>query len=176
VVLRNEAEMRTARIAIPLILGLGVVSLICCVSTERPEAPITIEVTEYGIYTCEKIATIAAPEASIGIMTTAKDFRVIETTDKIPIAKGTLFGITVSYEGSKYESLEVTCKIVHPEMDDPYMKRVTTVSTLKWPIRSGVPAHFGYMPNEDFEMVRGDWTFEIWYMNELKCSKRFSLF
>jgi hypothetical protein len=168
--------MKTARRTIPILLGLGVLSLLSCVSTERSDAPITIEVAEYGIYTCEKVATIAAPEASIGIMTTAKAFRLIQTTDRVSIAKGTLFGITVSYADSKYDSIEVTCKIVHPEMEDPYMKSITTVSTLKWPIRSGVPAHFGYMPNEDFEMVRGDWTFEIWYMNELKCSKRFSLF
>ena len=160
-------------------LVLSVVSLICCVSTEKNKAPLRllgIEVKEYGIYTCEKVATVSTSEASIGIMTTAKNFRLIETTDRIPMAKGTLFGITVSYEDSKYESVEIMCKIVHPEMDDPYMKKVTTVSTLTWPIRSGVPAHFGYMPKEDFEMVRGNWTFEIWYMNELSCSKTFTLF
>jgi Domain of unknown function (DUF3859) len=168
--------MKTVRSAMTILFGLSVVSLNCCISTARNEAPIIIEVTEYGLYTCQKIATISTPEASVGIMTTAKDFRLIETTDQIPIAKGTLFGITVSYEDPKYKSIEIKLRIVHPEMDDPYMKKVMTVSTLDWPIRSGVPAHFGYMPKEDFEMVRGSWTFEIWYMNELSCSKRFTLF
>jgi hypothetical protein len=172
----NEAKMKTPRGAIAIVLGLSIASLTCCVSTQRREAPIKIEVSEYGIYACQKIATVPTPEASIGIMTTAKDFRLIEATDRIPMERGMLFGITVSYEDAEHESIEVTCRIVHPEMNDPYLKKVATVSTLKWPIRSGLPAHFGYMPQEDFEMVRGSWRFEIWYMDELSCSKNFTLF
>jgi hypothetical protein len=168
--------MKTARSAIGVILVLSVVSLSCCVSTAKNEVPIRIDVREYGMYACQKIATISTSEASIGIMTTAKDFRLIETTNQIPIGKGTLFGITLGYEDPKHESIEVMFRIVHPEMADPYMKKVMTDSTLKWPIYSGVPAHFGYMLKEDFEMVRGNWTFEVWYMNELICSKGFTLF
>ena len=168
--------MKTVRNAIAVILVLSIVSISCCVSTAKNEVPIRIDVTEYGIYTCQKIATISTSEASIGIMTTAKDFRLVETTDQIPIGKGTLFGITVSYEDPKYESIEVMFRLVHPEVDDPYLKKVMTDSTLKWPIYSGVSAHFGYMLKENFEMVRGSWTFEIWYMNELICSKGFTLF
>jgi hypothetical protein len=98
-------------------------------------------------------------------------FRVTtKASASLPVAKNVL--------GRNFEVSELKLSIESGkvQMDDPYMKRVTTVSTRKWPIRSGVPAHFGYMPNEDFEMVRGDWTFEIWRLNELKCSKRFSLF
>ena len=168
--------MKTGKSAIAIILGLSFVSLNCCVSTAKTEAPVRIEVTEYGIYTCQKVATLSTPEASTGIMTTAKDFTLIESTSQIAITKGKLFGITVSYENPELQSIDVTLKIIHPEMDDPYLKKTTTVSTLTWPIRSGVPAHFGYMPKENFEMVRGSWTFEIWYMNELSCSKRFTLF
>jgi hypothetical protein len=168
--------MKVARNPVTIILALSVVLLDCCVTTGKSEVPISIEVTEYGIYTCEKVATISTQEASAGIMTTAKDFRLIETTDQIAMEKGTLFGITVSYENPKYKSIEITLKILHPEMDDPYLKKAVTVSTLKWPIRSGVPAHFGYIPKEAYEMVRGSWTFEIWYMNELSCSKTFSLY
>jgi hypothetical protein len=168
--------MKTPRGAIAIILGLSIASLNCCVSAQRREAPVRIEVSEYGIYTCQKIATISTPEASIGIMTTAKDFRLIEATDQIPMARGTLFGITVSYEDAENKSIEITCRIVHPGMNDPYLKKVVTVSTLQWPIHSGLQAHFGYMPQEDFEMVRGNWTFEIWYMDELSCSKKFTLF
>ena len=168
--------MKVVKNPIAIILGFSVVLLNSCVSTKKEEVPIRIEVTEFGIYTCQKVATIPTAEASAGIMTTARDFKLIEATDRIAIAKGTLFGITVSYESAEYKSIEITLKILHPEMDDPYLKKAVTVSTLKWPIRSGVPAHFGYMPKEAFEMVRGNWTFEIWYRNELSCSKTFTLF
>ncbi len=162
--------------AISVLLVLGIVSLSGCVSTGKNEVPKKIDVLEYGIYACQKVATISTSESSIGIMTTARDFKLIETTDQIPAAKGTLFGITVRYEDLKQESIEILLRILHPAMDDPDMKKAMTEATLRWPIHSGIPAHFGYMLTEDFELVRGSWTFEVWYMNQLSCSKAFFLY
>jgi hypothetical protein len=168
--------MKTLRRATVVLLCISVISLSCCVSTSRIANPIRIEIIEYGVYTSQPVDIIKAPEASTGTARTAKDFKLLETTGKIPISKSTQFGITMMYEDPRYKSIEVTSKILHPEMNDPYLKKTTTVSTLKKTIRSGVPAHFLYLLEEDFEMVGGSWTFEIWHKNELNCSKTFILF
>jgi hypothetical protein len=168
--------MKMLRGTIAVFLGISVISLSCCVSTARSGSPVRIEILEYGIYTSQLVGIEKAQEASTGTVRTASDFRLIETTDHIPLSKNTQFGITVSYVDSRYKSIEVTTKIVHPEMNDPYLKKETTISKNKRTIRSGVPIHRSYLLEEDFEMVRGSWTFEIWYKNQLVCSKTFTLF
>jgi len=55
------------------------------------------------------------------------------------------------------------------------LKKVVTGSSKQKKLYSGVPSFYGYKLEEEFELVPGNWIFEIWYENKLACSKAFIL-
>jgi uncharacterized protein DUF3859 len=135
-----------------------------------------LRVLEYGIYSATPEGIIKTPETTMGSTIISRDFKLIEETDRVPIARDTVFGIYMILDDPRYESILVTRRIIHPEMDDPYRKVTTTMSVSERALQNGIAVHYGYRLEEPFEMLPGDWTFEIWYADSLLCSQTFTLY
>jgi hypothetical protein len=100
-----------------------------------------------------------------------------ETTDRIPLEKGIAFGIVWAISGLKEKrSIEVLYSVKHPEITLENGKKSTRSSQkMKHPVIDGVAGSAdGYVLNQDYELVPGDWTVSITYQ-DIEISKTFKV-
>lgn len=144
-------------------------------STEGIES----KVTHFGLY---RIASqeeiIETPETSSGVTHIYAGRPVfINSTNVIPARIGLHFGF--EYEISNLPGqdgqIDVTVIVKHPPMTKPdgtISKGFTTKQAVN--LNNGkVNPVFGYGFDHDYELVTGDWTFEVLYEGKLVCSQKF---
>lgn len=102
-----------------------------------------------------------------------------QQTDRIPLRKGVYFGyrykLKVEPDKSRADLRRV---LMHPEMILPDGSRVSRSerSLRKRSTYGIVTALDGYALNEDYELVEGDWTFQIWYEDNLLVEQAFTTY
>jgi hypothetical protein len=110
---------------------------------------------------------VKEPQASTGavIRGSTLEFRGADTS-RIPLRKGVRFGYRYWLklpDGGKRPTL--TRVLIHPEMTLPDGTVVTRSSRMitRRATHGIVTAIDGYGITEDYELVKGDWVFQIWY-------------
>lgn len=131
------------------------------------ERPIWARVSKAGLFRVVRSGGVVdTPGSSTGKSISKPVIELVRITDQIPIFKDAhmslQYRIGAIPEGVHWLDLRRVLK--HPEMTLP---DGSTTTGSDYMIREKVSvrhviAYTGYGLNEDYEMVEGDWTFEIW--------------
>jgi hypothetical protein len=106
-----------------------------------------------------------------------------EQTDRIPLVKDTYFAyryriLDLPKDVVKRPVVELRKVLTHPEMTLPDGSTATgSDRTFKGRTSVGQVIGFdGYAFNEDYELVEGDWTFQIWYQDQMLVEQTFTMY
>lgn len=139
-------------------------------TADAVEAPRGV-VFEHGIYNAQrKGRVVGSLTTNTGKVVTRPVLEISETTDRIPLVKDTYFAyryriMNIPKEAAKKPTVDVRKILIHPEMTLPDGSKSTGWDrTVRGKTSVGqVIAFDGYVFSEDYELVEGDWTFQIWY-------------
>ncbi len=136
------------------------------------------EVVGFGIFKAKKTNFSAGFRETAPQADNVEGVRFIEFTRDIPASEGLGFGIEyVINTVPKGRPIAVTSTIHFPEpgLVRPNGKTYTT-STERIHTKIGEPTFYGYGFDEDWEMVPGEWVFEIRHKNTLLVKKSFNVY
>jgi hypothetical protein len=141
-------------------------------------------VFEYGIYNAQRKGRVRDDiSANTGKVINKPVLEIAEQTDRIPLVKGTYFAYRYRLMGfpkeeAKKPAIELRKVLVHPEMALPDGSTATgSDRVFKGRASVGQVIGFdGYAFNEDYELVEGDWTFQIWYRDHMLVEQTFTTY
>ena len=144
-----------------------------------PEIP-RGKATLYGLFSERgKGWTSKTKDSSTGKLIRKPTLEFVEQTDRIPLRKGVIFGykywIKIESDKSRAKFKRV---LKHPEMTLPDGSRVSR-SERKIQKRTTygiVTALDAYALSEDYELVAGDWAFQLWYQDKLLVEQTFTTY
>jgi len=139
------------------------------------------QVFQFGIYTAAKKGRIGkSAETNTGKIVRKPVLEHLSMTDRVPLEKDTYFGLqyrlwNLPTEVTDKRVMELRSLLIHPEMTLPDGSRSTGWDrSRKGIVKSRQVLGFdGYAFNEDYELVEGDWTFQIWYQDRLLVERTF---
>ena len=106
-----------------------------------------------------------------------------EQTDRIPLVKDTYFAyryriLDLPKDVVKRPAVELRKVLVHPEMTLPDGSTATgSDRVFKGRTSAGQVIGFdGYAFNEDYELVEGEWTFQIWFQGQMLVEQTFTTY
>jgi hypothetical protein len=103
----------------------------------------------------------------------------VEQTGRIPLRKGVYFGYKywLKIEPDKPRA-DLKRVLLHPEMLMPDGSRVSRSERVirKRTTHGIVTALDAYALSEDYELVEGDWTFQLWYGDDLLVEQTFTTY
>ena len=141
-------------------------------------------VFEYGIYNAlRKGRPRDEITANTGKVINKPVLELAEQTDRIPLVKDTYFAYRYRLLNlPKYVVMkpvvELRKVLVHPEMTLPDGSTATgSDRVFKGRTSAGQVIGFdGYAFNEDYELVEGEWTFQIWYQDQMLVEQTFTMY
>ena len=148
-------------------------------STAHAQAPQVsgIDVTDYGIYTSEKIGKEPSPGTITGTMDIVRDARLEVKTRVIPAQLGISFGFEYKIIGAPAGS-EVPLRFVAifpSEMTNPNT-RVSSNTIEQELIRIiGRTYSTGYMFTEPWELIHGPWILQLWHDGQKLTEQAFTV-
>ena len=145
--------------------------------SKGPEA----QVFQFGLYTATKKGRITDSSATnTGKVVRKPTLEHVSMTDRIPLVKDTYFGYQFRLWNLPPEAMikpvmKLRKVLIHPEMtlpdgstttgyDRPFKGRVVTQQVMVFD---------GYGFHEDYELVEGDWIFQIWYQDQKLVERKF---
>jgi len=141
-------------------------------------------VIEYGVYdTLRKGRVRDEIGANTGKIINKPVLEIAEQTNRIPLVKGTYFAYRYRLMNfpkveAKKPAIELRKVLIHPEMTLPDGSIATgSDRTFNGRAFAGQVIGFdGYAFNEDYELVEGDWTFQIWFQDHLMVEQTFTAY
>jgi hypothetical protein len=141
-------------------------------------------VFEHGIYNAlRKGRPRDELTANTGKVMNRPVLELAEQTDRIPLVKDTYFAyryriLDLPKDVVKRPAVELRKVLIHPEMTLPDGSTATgSDRTFKGRTSVGQVIGFdGYAFNEDYELVEGDWTFQIWYQDQMLVEQTFTMY
>jgi Domain of unknown function (DUF3859) len=138
-------------------------------------------VFQFGIYKATRKGQITTSSTSnTGKVVRKPELEHVSMTDRIPLVKDTWFGYQLRLWNLPPEAMvkpvmKLRTVLIHPEMtlpdgstttgyDRPFKGRVETQQVIGFD---------GYAFNEDYELVEGDWIFQIWYQDQKLIERKF---
>ena len=122
-------------------------------------------------------------ETNTGKVVTKPVLELSETTERIPLVKGTYFAyryriMDLPKEAAKKPAVDIRKVLIHPEMTLPDgMTSTGWDRTVKGRTSVGqVIAFDGYVFSEDYELVEGDWIFQIWFGDQKMVEQTFTTY
>jgi hypothetical protein len=142
------------------------------------------KVFEYGIYTAQRKGRERGDlSTNTGKVITKPVLELSEQTDRIPLVKGTYFAyryriMDLPKEIARKPAVELRKVLVHPVMTLP---DGTTATGWDRATRARVSvgqviAFDGYAFNEDYELVEGEWSFQIWLGEQQLVEQKFTTY
>jgi len=136
-----------------------------------------VEIVGYGIIDARITQRDQPSTARALAKDIVKGVTVTEYTTNIPAQLGTTFGIQYLINSSpKGGAFPVTCVILFPEgglVDS--QGRTYRRSSEKLNITIGKKTFYGYGFDEPWELVPGEWVFQIWYKDTRLAQKKFTV-
>lgn len=142
---------------------------------------ITGKSTRYGLFRQRiKGRVVTDPNASTGKLIRGTTLEFIgDNTDRIPLRKGTRFGYRYWLKLPPDQSNPSLNRVlIHPAMTLPDGTMVSrSERTIKKHATHGiVTAIDAYALNEDYELVEGEWIFQLWYNEQILVEQKFFAF
>jgi len=142
------------------------------------------DVFEYGIYNPRRKGRVRDDlSTNTGKIVSKPVLTLAETTDRIPLLKNTYFAyryrlLNLPKEEVKKPTVELRKVLIHPEMTLPDGSKSTGWDRMVRGRTSigQVIAFDGYVFNEDYELVEGDWIFQIWFRDQKLVEQKFTTY
>jgi len=148
--------------------------------------PVTAEVKQpagrvlqYGVYTLLRGGkVIDDPKTSTGKSLTKPVITRDRTTERIPLIKGKYMAYQYRLSNLDGRMVKLRRVLKHPEfhLPDGKVSNGSDFTINKKLERGEVFAYDAYAFNEDYEMVEGEWTFQIWYGDEMLIEQTFETY
>lgn len=145
--------------------------------TESPKS----QVFQFGIYEATKKGRITdSSETNTGKVVRKPVLEHVSMTDRIPLVKDTHFGFQyrlwdLPAEVTIKRVMQLRSVLIHPEMT----LADGSISTgwdrsVKGIVKTRQVLGFdGYAFHEDYELVEGDWIFQVWYQDKKLLERKF---
>jgi hypothetical protein len=141
-------------------------------------------VFEYGVYDAIRKGRLRDEmTANTGKVMNRPVLELAEQTERIPLVRDTYFAyrfriLDLPKDVVKRPAVNLRKVLIHPEMTLPDGSTSTgSDRTLKGRTSAGQVIGFdGYAFNEDYELVEGDWTFQIWFQDHLMVEQTFTMY
>ena len=139
---------------------------------------ISVQITRFGIVDAELgDDVVEAPTTTTGALLDVVSTRYVANTNRIPATLGTSFGIDYAVWGApRGTPVTLEMRTVHSLMTNPNTGRATTVSIWQWETQAGYRDGRIYTLEYDWEVVPGDWSFEIYHEGKLVEKQDFILY
>lgn len=136
-------------------------------------------ILQYGIYELVRGGKVVKSDiTSTGKAISKPTIQKIEQTKRIEIKKDVYFAYQYRLSNLETNKPVVSLKrvLMHPEITLPDGRKITRSEyMIKGRVSQGeVFAFDGYALNEDYEMVEGDWVFQIWYEGKKMVEQKFT--
>jgi len=135
------------------------------------------QVLRTGIYTIGKTKTIEDKSISTGHHTEANT-TITERTTVITAKKGTVFGLGLLVRGSPRGAtipLQVVWRYPEPGLHNPETGITKTVDKYMTQEQLGKETTFYWSLGQEWQLVPGEWVFELWYGDRLLARQAFTL-
>jgi len=138
-------------------------------------------VIQFGIYEATKKGSIReSSQTNTGKVLRKPVLEHVRMRDRIPLVKDTYFGFqyrmwNLPTEAMVKRVMPLRSVLIHPEMTLPDGSTSTGWDrAVKGIVKSQQIIGFdGYAFNEDYELVEGDWIFQIWYQDQKLIERKF---
>jgi len=123
---------------------------------------------------------VDSPNSSTGKIVSRPVIELVKITDRIPLIKDAQMSLQYRIGNIPLDVhwLDLRRVLKHPKMTLP--DGSTTIGSdymIKGKASVGqVVAYTGYSLNEDYEMLEGDWTFQIWHKDKLLIEQTFTTY
>jgi hypothetical protein len=137
-----------------------------------------IKVAEYGIYTADVDSAVLAPGTPAGARTEVSDVKHAATTRSIPAQTGVRFGFRYILVGSPSGvtlPLHMVTIFPKPGLRAHPGARPQARSEFDKPVTIGTTSYRDYSFEQDWEIVPGVWTFQIWYQGRMLAEQKFTV-
>jgi hypothetical protein len=136
-----------------------------------------IQLLEYGIF--RKLAStndVSEPGSLTGARHAVSKVALIESTTNVQARIGTSFGFRVKFPGkNSNEVVPCAAKCLHPRLIDPSSGRSSEVDQWDTSGLSGQDEYIGYTFDNDWELVPGRWTLQVFQGTQLVLEKTFNV-
>lgn len=144
------------------------------------QEPAKLNIVEYGIYAPDvELTSHQAAKTNRGFVRVVdrdNPPELVEETTEIPAKVGTRFGVYHAFEGcGGPASYPITVRIHHPPMTNPKTGKTTTVEqweTHSYPV---IATFTGYLFEDEWEAVPGEWRIELLVDGEVAASQKFQV-
>ena len=122
-------------------------------------------ITEFGIYTAELERAESAPGTVAGTEKIVTQLRLAAQTRTIPAVRGVSFGYRFTLVGTPIGAiapLHMVTLFPSP-MTNPATHQSSTRSESDIGLSIGATGYAGYSMDDDWEVLPGTWTFQIWH-------------
>jgi len=138
------------------------------------------KVTQFGTYAARSSGTVREkPGASTGKSILGSVLEPLEQTDRVPLRIGARFGYRYWLQFPPDMSrADIRRVLLHPEMTLPDGSRVSQSERMvrKRTTHGIVTALDAYALSENYELVAGEWTFQLWHQDLLLIEQKFTTY
>ncbi|NOZ51964.1 MAG: DUF3859 domain-containing protein [Gammaproteobacteria bacterium] len=154
-------------------IACGLITFSPGVLAERLNA----EILEFGYYKKNsEPRRYKNPATATGYVQEGGDVELVQNTDRIPAEKNRLFGFKFRVTGlDNMLSTQLVLSVTHPKIKRNNGSIATHYSyPILLSINNGVIENqTGYSMDHEYEVVEGEWTFELWYYKQKILSQTF---
>jgi len=147
-----------------------------------PHANVTgITVSKAGTYTGDSTSAPArsGQESPTGTVGTDTNWTFVSSSDDVPGKPGTQFGIEFRIDGEpRGDDVTVYLLLIFPPqgIHNPNTGRTMYAAKVAFPnMKIGALCLVGYGFDNDWEIVPGQWTQQIWYQNKMLAERKFTV-
>jgi hypothetical protein len=138
-----------------------------------------IEFTKYGIFKMDITKTVDGQDTGARTISEVKNWRIVETTNKIPAKIGTSFGVEYFVSGSPNDSkVNIIEKWVFPSKG--ILNPRDNKTYYNYEAQATIPPgtrRFIYMGLEnEYDLIPGEWTLQLFYGDRKLAEKTFFVY
>ena len=170
---------RTAMTARSAALGFGFTLALTFSALAQSGARIEkLEVVNEGFVSTEKRGSRAAPGSVGGVQRDVGKVQFFPDSPPVTAKTGVSFGVEFRPRGPRRDAiatLRTVWKVPAPGITDPKSGNTYRDFGTNFPVREGKVFFRGYTILESWEVVRGDWTLEIWQDDRKLLERTFAI-
>jgi len=155
---------------------LGILISSCSVFKKvEKENTITVNFKElsYGTCTTKTIYTEKQKNSPSGELTLSNNFKLIEQTNKIPASLGQRFGVEYILQSNVTTDIIVEQVWIFPTSIKNEKGKIYKELRYKAEKPTNDETYSVYAFDKEFEIVKGEWIFQMIYNGNLLCEKKF---
>lgn len=160
--------------------GIAAATLFLTACASTPELTsdqisiIEAEVVEYGLYEIGKTREVDNDSYIAGSSLVTKSHKLIKTTNQIKSEVGSIFGVMFKITGlPERRKIQFREVMKFPEMTDPDSGITQSYYESTKFFKNEMSRFKGFTFEYDWELVKGDWTYQIYYQDTLLAEQTF---